>query len=366
MARSYQSRATHTPQLSILSFDLCSTLLAEKGFNSLSSLCPSCFGCSDAQCRQDRPTISVDGNFQQLHGRDISPRSTLGKELNKDFLAAVNKFMCMLIKFSCQVKYHPHRRPGLGDTDGEGIERYWSTAAFLFLVRQLKTSSATHRRQSVDAHIEYTSTTMTTEVGASLCSRLWRDEILTQIESQEAYVAARTKHRVPPHFEEVRNVANNIERLMIERNYELEQVHTRLRGHKKTQFVLNKMRRRRPTIEMEIRKYNNLIEALPLRPELKPPKISYETLVKEMNGNDDFGITPSDLPSWVDNPSMRKSYSTLNEESSGRVYAATNESSDQSTSNMMSTPGGTPPFGRSVYSPELLNFSAALAFLGSP
>ncbi|KAK9233705.1 hypothetical protein V1525DRAFT_351421, partial [Lipomyces kononenkoae] len=35
-------------------------------------LCPSCFGCSDAQYREDRPTISIDGNFQQVHSRDIS------------------------------------------------------------------------------------------------------------------------------------------------------------------------------------------------------------------------------------------------------------------------------------------------------
>ncbi|KAK9233704.1 hypothetical protein V1525DRAFT_160747 [Lipomyces kononenkoae] len=179
---------------------------------------------------------------------------------------------------------------------------------------------------------------MTTEVGSSLCSRLWRvtktlkeascelenlninkDEILAQIESQKAYVAARTKQRLPSNFEDVRNVANNIERLMIERNYELEQVHTRLRGHKNAQAVFNKIRRRRPAIEKEIRKYNNMVEALPLRPEVKPPKISYEILVNEMNGReetssllhhffrlDNFGITLSDVPSWVNNPGMRR------------------------------------------------------------
>ncbi|KAK9321504.1 hypothetical protein V1517DRAFT_172241 [Lipomyces orientalis] len=49
-------------------------------------------------------------------------------ELDKDFLVAVNKFHVYAHQFSCQVKHHPHCLP---DTDGEGIERYWSKAAFL-------------------------------------------------------------------------------------------------------------------------------------------------------------------------------------------------------------------------------------------
>ncbi|ODQ76770.1 hypothetical protein LIPSTDRAFT_67755 [Lipomyces starkeyi NRRL Y-11557] len=36
-------------------------------------MCPSCFGCSDVEIREDRPTISIDGNFQQVHAKDVSP-----------------------------------------------------------------------------------------------------------------------------------------------------------------------------------------------------------------------------------------------------------------------------------------------------
>ncbi|KAK9343692.1 hypothetical protein V1522DRAFT_412525 [Lipomyces starkeyi] len=39
------------------------------------SLGPSCFGSSDADVREDRLTISIDDNFQQVHGKDISPIS---------------------------------------------------------------------------------------------------------------------------------------------------------------------------------------------------------------------------------------------------------------------------------------------------
>ncbi|KAK9233960.1 hypothetical protein V1525DRAFT_422676 [Lipomyces kononenkoae] len=42
-------------------------------FNSLASLCPACFGCADGDTREDRPTISIDGNFQQVHCKDVSP-----------------------------------------------------------------------------------------------------------------------------------------------------------------------------------------------------------------------------------------------------------------------------------------------------
>ncbi|KAJ8098150.1 hypothetical protein POJ06DRAFT_277413 [Lipomyces tetrasporus] len=225
------------------------------------------------ETREDRPTISIDGNFQQVHGNDSrllpnlnqsiffmdmtktearnvkanscasnfqapkqkpgdalidsqallgvpfgdvleivkqvvqryptapkwgvtydvgcaleSSLTILGKELDKDFLVAVNKFHVYAHQISC-------------------IERYWSKAAFL--VRQLKTSSAIHRHQSLDAHIEYTSSNMTSELGAALCDRLWRatktlaatwdleklnvnkDDILVQIDSQKTYVTSR-------------------------------------------------------------------------------------------------------------------------------------------------------------------------------
>ncbi|KAK9233961.1 hypothetical protein V1525DRAFT_391927, partial [Lipomyces kononenkoae] len=140
----------------------------------------------------------------------------------------------------------------LGDIDGEGIERYWSRAAFL--VRQLQTSSAIHRLQSLDAHIEYTSSCITRQFGATLCDRLWRvgktlqaatldlqnlninkDDIVAQIDSQKTCVINRRKQTLPPRLRQIREVADNIEKLIIERNYELEQVHTRLRGHKTSQ-----------------------------------------------------------------------------------------------------------------------------------
>ncbi|KAK9359224.1 hypothetical protein V1504DRAFT_435059 [Lipomyces starkeyi] len=343
-------------------------------FNALSSICPSCFGCSDVEIREDRPTISIDGNFQQVHAKEVSPiaeaepeylfmdpkksetgniskilpkqrlemlslmRSACwafcadmmcryghplfcrnlftkggsfgdvlriikqvvqkyptatkwgvtydvgcaaGKELDKDFLVVVNKFHVYAHQFSCQVNYHPHRRPGLGDTDGEGIERYWSAAAFL--VRQLKASSAIHRHQSLDAHIEYTLRMMTTELGPTLCCRLWlvsktiresswqldklkitKEEILEQIDSQKRYATSRSKQALPPLLQQVRDSADSIEKLMIERNYELEQVHTRLRGHKNLQAVVKKIQRRRPGIGKEIQRYNSLVDALPI------------------------------------------------------------------------------------------------------
>ncbi|KAJ8096961.1 hypothetical protein POJ06DRAFT_283620 [Lipomyces tetrasporus] len=179
---------------------------------------------------------------------------------------------------------------------------------------------------------------MTRELGAALCDRLWRatkalkaatwdleklnvneDDILAQIDSQKTYVTTRSRERLPSSVQQVRVVADNIEKLMIERNYELEQVHTRLRGHKNTQAVFSKIRRRRPAVEKEIRRYNALVDALPIAPELKPEKISYELLQKEMNGKeetssllhhffklDNFGMILSNVPRWVNSQGMRQ------------------------------------------------------------
>ncbi|KAK9336991.1 hypothetical protein LIPSTDRAFT_75591 [Lipomyces starkeyi NRRL Y-11557] len=71
----------------------------------------------------------------------------LGKELGKDFLVAVNKFHVYAHQFSWQVRYHPHCRPGLGDTDG----RHRAVLVEGSIPRSsLQISSAIHRHQSLD------------------------------------------------------------------------------------------------------------------------------------------------------------------------------------------------------------------------
>ncbi|KAK9261698.1 hypothetical protein V1519DRAFT_444809 [Lipomyces tetrasporus] len=67
---------------------------------------------------------------------------------------------------------------------------------------------------------------------------------------------------------------------MIERSCELEQVHTRRRGHKNTKAVFYNIRRRRPGFEKEISRCNKMVEALPIAHELKTDKISYELLAE--------------------------------------------------------------------------------------
>ncbi|ODQ68701.1 hypothetical protein LIPSTDRAFT_31172 [Lipomyces starkeyi NRRL Y-11557] len=180
---------------------------------------------------------------------------------------------------------------------------------------------------------------MTTELGPTLCGRLWRasktlresswqldklkirkEEILEQIDNQKSYATNRSKQALPPLLQQVRDSAESIEKLMIERNYELEQVHTRLRGHKNSQAVFKKIRRRRPGVEKEIQRYNSLVDALPIGPELKPDKLDYELLQREMRDEVDvssflhhffklenLGIAASDVPCWVNNSDMRKS-----------------------------------------------------------
>ncbi|KAK9233804.1 hypothetical protein V1525DRAFT_428864 [Lipomyces kononenkoae] len=172
---------------------------------------------------------------------------------------------------------------------------------------------------------------MTRELGAALCDRLWRvmktlksatldleklnvskDDILVKIESQKTYVIARHQQRLPLAVQQLREVADNIEKSMIERCYELEQVHTRLRGHKTAQAVFNRIRRKRPAIEREIRRYNDMVDALAIAPD-------YDLLQKEMNGMqetssllhnffmlDNFGTTESGIRCWVKNWDMRR------------------------------------------------------------
>ncbi|KAK9233764.1 hypothetical protein V1525DRAFT_428881 [Lipomyces kononenkoae] len=147
---------------------------------------------------------------------------------------------------------------------------------------------------------------MTRELGTALCNRLWRvtktlqtskldleklsiniDDILVQIDSQKTYVLARPMESFPAHLQQVRLVADNIERLMIERNYELEQVHTRLRGHKDTQAK-------------EISRYNAMVDALPITAELRPEKIG-----DQFFRLDNFGMAHSDVPLWVTSREVR-------------------------------------------------------------
>ncbi|KAK9242382.1 hypothetical protein V1506DRAFT_509491 [Lipomyces tetrasporus] len=213
-----------------------------------------------------------------------SSLTILGKELDKDFLVAVNKFHVYAHQFSC-------------------IERYWSKAAFL--VRQLKTSSAIHRHQSLDAHIECTSSNMTRELGAALCDRLWRvtktlnaatwdleklnvnkDDILVQIDTQKTYVTSRWKQRLPFLVQQVREVADNIEKLMIERNFELEQVHTRLWGLK------NSFEEDAPQSRRKLQDMNGKQET--------------SSLLHYFFKLDNFGLTLSDVPCLVNSRDMRQ------------------------------------------------------------
>ncbi|KAK9482100.1 hypothetical protein V1527DRAFT_499358 [Lipomyces starkeyi] len=95
--------------------------------------------------------------------------------------------------------------------------------------------------------------------------------ILAQIDSQKAYVT----------------VADNIEKLMIE-------LHTRLRGHKIHRPFSIKFR---PGIEKEISKYNAM--------EINR-KEETSCLLHHFFKLDNFGMTLSDVPCWVNSPEMRQ------------------------------------------------------------
>ncbi|KAK9317599.1 hypothetical protein V1524DRAFT_445409 [Lipomyces starkeyi] len=151
---------------------------------------------------------------------------------------------------------------------------------------------------------------MTTELGPTLCRRLWlvsktiresswqldklkitKEEILEQIDSQKSYATSRSKQALPPLLQQVRDSADSIEKLMLERT---------------SPNNFQKIRRRRPGIEKEIQRYNSLVDALPIAPELKPDKLDYELLQREMRDEEDVSSFPSDVPCWVNNSEMRK------------------------------------------------------------
>ncbi|KAK9253071.1 hypothetical protein V1507DRAFT_389686 [Lipomyces tetrasporus] len=89
-------------------------------FNALATLCPSCFGSTDAETREDRPTISIDGNFQQVHGKDVSPISEPEPEY---FFMDPTKTETRKVKAnSCASNFQaPKQRPGDALFDSQGL-----------------------------------------------------------------------------------------------------------------------------------------------------------------------------------------------------------------------------------------------------
>ena len=62
---------------------------------------------------------------------------------------AVSVFHAYTHSMQCQISYHPRYQPGMGLTDGEGLEQIWSYLGnFVYITRQM----SPERRQSTLDH----------------------------------------------------------------------------------------------------------------------------------------------------------------------------------------------------------------------
>ncbi|KAK9233805.1 hypothetical protein V1525DRAFT_441089 [Lipomyces kononenkoae] len=94
-------------------------------FSALANLCPACFGCADGDTREDRPTISIDDNFQHVHYKDVSPIAEPEPEY---FFVDPTKTETGKVKAnSCASNFQaPKQKPGDNLFDSQG---YWKSSA---------------------------------------------------------------------------------------------------------------------------------------------------------------------------------------------------------------------------------------------